>query len=232
MLTNPTRSRISPTGVLLLIKKFMFRNPCVKRIPPRSTKYLVSVPQAYWNTEFWTKHEVPPRERRTGSESDPRAAAGLGPVRGLSTRGQSGLQGGGASQAFAAWEAHFSLGPRLQNQKVWAGTLLLRLWKSLLTCERKMKEPRRFKTQRIVAHFPCAGYSICTMSMLPKHPPASCWSTVGSVHPGSIVSVSGGIPESLPSWPTGHAGQSRGWRHFILPGTWEGGLLPSVQSPP
>ena len=34
-------------------------------------------------------------------------AAGLGPVRGLSTRGQSGLQGGGASQAFAAWEAHF-----------------------------------------------------------------------------------------------------------------------------
>ena len=85
----------------------MFRNPCVKRTPPRSTKDLVSVQQAYWNTECGTKHEVPPGERRMGSESDPSAAAGLGPVRGLSTRGQSGLQGGGASQAFAAWEAHF-----------------------------------------------------------------------------------------------------------------------------
>ena len=44
-------------------------------------------------SECETKHGVPPRERRRGSESDPSAAAGLGPARGLSTRGSRGWGG-------------------------------------------------------------------------------------------------------------------------------------------
>lgn len=208
--------------------------------PLRLTKDLVSVQQAYWNIWVWDKARGSTQGKEEGVWEWPQCSHWAWTSQGPEHQGQKGV---GVAARRGRYPGLRCLGSSLLfRAQASESKGLGRNPTSVIVEESspvngKWMNSEGFKTPRIVAHFPCTGYSICMVSVLPKRHHAQSPSILlkhSWLHPPRQAQCLSFWRDPGVSAVLAHRAHSaeQGLTSLYPPRNLRGGLLLSMQSPP